>query len=69
MSIGRLGLVYECGIGSCGFQTVPEDIAEKRGNVLQTVFEDGELLIEDTFANIRKRAEVKPEQEMVTRYE
>ena len=66
---GRLGLVYECGIGSCGFQTVPEDIAEKRGNVLQTVFEDGELLIEDTFANIRKRAEVKPEQEMVTRYE
>lgn len=66
---GRLGLVYECGIGSCGFHTVPEDIAEKRGNVLQTVFEDGELLIEDTFANIRKRAEVKPEQEMVTRYE
>lgn len=66
---GRLGLVYECGIGSCGFHTVPEDIAEKRGNVLQTVFEDGELLIEDTFANIRKRAEVKTEQEMVTRYE
>lgn len=66
---GRLGLVYECGIGSCGFHTVPEDIAEKRGNVLQTVFEDGELLIEDTLSNIRKRAEVKPEQEMVTRYE
>lgn len=66
---GRLGLIYECGIGSCGFHTVSEDIAEKRGNVLQTVFEDGELLIEDTFSNIRKRAEVKPEQEMVTRYE
>lgn len=53
---GRLGLVYECGLGSCGFHTVPEEVAAVKGDVLRTVFEDGDLLLEDTFANIRKRA-------------
>ena len=66
---GRIGLVYEGGIGGAILHTVSEDIAEKRGNVLQTVFEDGELIIEDTFANIRERAIVKPVMEIVTRYE
>ena len=56
---GRLGLVYECGIGSCGFRTLPEDIANEKGNVLRTVFKNGELLVEDTFEEIRKRAALK----------
>lgn len=56
---GRLGLVYECGIGSCSFRTLPEDIADKKGNLLRTVFKDGELLIEDTFQEIRDRAALK----------
>lgn len=56
---GRLGLVYECGIGSCGFRTIPEDIANKKGNLLRTIFKDGELLVEDTFADIRARAALK----------
>jgi nicotinamide phosphoribosyltransferase len=51
---GRLGLVFDCGIGSCGFRTVPEEMARK--NELRTVFRNGELLIEDTFAEIRERA-------------
>jgi nicotinamide phosphoribosyltransferase len=62
---GRLGLVYECGLGSCGFRTLPEDIANKKGNILRTVFKNGELLIEDTFEEIRKRAVLK-ETEYVT---
>jgi nicotinamide phosphoribosyltransferase len=56
---GRLGLMYQCGVGSCGFHTVPKDIAEKKGNILRTVFRDGELLVEDTFEEIRQRAAVK----------
>lgn len=66
---GRLGLVYECGLGTCGFRTLPEDIADKKENALRTVFEDGELLVEDTFAEIRKRAEIPEDKEVLTRYE
>jgi nicotinamide phosphoribosyltransferase len=56
---GRLGLVYQCGVGSCGYHTIPEEFADKKGNVLRTVYENGKLLIEDTFAQIRRRAELK----------
>ena len=56
---GRLGLVYECGIGSCGFRTLPEKIANEKGNLLRPVFKNGKLLVEDTFAQIRERAAVK----------
>lgn len=62
---GRLGLVYECGIGGCGHRTLPEDIANQKGNLLRTVFKNGELLIEDTFGEIRNRAVLK-EKEYVT---
>jgi nicotinamide phosphoribosyltransferase len=53
---GRLGLVYECGIGSCNYRTVSEHLANVKGNVLRTVFCDGVLLIEDTFEQVRNRA-------------
>lgn len=66
---GRLGLVYECGLGSCGFHTVPEEVAAVKGDVLRTVFEDGELLLEDTFANIRARAEIPENRPAESRYE
>lgn len=59
---GRLGLVYECGLGSCGFRTVSEDIAVMKGDVLRPVFEDGNLLIDDTFTAIRERAVLVDEQ-------
>jgi nicotinamide phosphoribosyltransferase len=58
---GRLGLICQCGVGSCGFNTVPEDVAEKVGNVLQTVYEDGQLIVDDSFSAIRNRAELKEE--------
>jgi nicotinamide phosphoribosyltransferase len=61
---GRLGLVYECGVGSCGYHTVPKEVAEKKGNILRTVFRDGELLVDDSFEEIRNRAALK-EQEYV----
>jgi nicotinamide phosphoribosyltransferase len=59
---GRLGLVYECGIGSCGYRTLPEDLANVKGNLLRTVFRNGELLVEDTFQEIRERAALKEEE-------
>ena len=55
---GRLGLVYECGIGSCSFHTVSEEVANRKKNLLRTVFRNGELLVEDTFAEIRERAKL-----------
>lgn len=58
---GRLGLIYNCGIGSCSYKTVPEKIADEKGNLLRTVYENGELLVEDTFQDIRQRAELKTE--------
>jgi len=59
---GRLGLVYECGIGSCGFRSLPEDLSNSKGNLLRTIFRNGELLIEDTFEEIRARAALKEEE-------
>ena len=55
---GRLGLVGECGLGSCGIRTLPEDVAESKGNLLRTIFRNGELLIEDTFDQVRDRAQL-----------
>jgi nicotinamide phosphoribosyltransferase len=55
---GRLGLVYECGLGSCGYHTVPEDVADKKGNVLRPVYRNGAVLIEDTFEVIRSRSKL-----------
>lgn len=56
---GRLGLIYQCGIGSCGYNTVPEHIAEEKGNVLRTVYENGKLFVDDNFSDIRERAKLK----------
>lgn len=53
---GRLGLVYECGVGSCGYRTLSEDLANKKGNILRTVYKNGNLLLEETFEDIRERA-------------
>jgi nicotinamide phosphoribosyltransferase len=66
---GRLELVHNCGIGHCGFHTVEEKYAREQDKVLRVVYENGDLLLEDTFEEIRERAAVKPETEMVSRYE
>lgn len=56
---GRLGLMTQCGIGTCGLRTVPKSVADLHGeNILQTIFRNGELLIEENFDIIRQRAEV-----------
>jgi nicotinamide phosphoribosyltransferase len=68
---GRLGLIFECGVGSCGYHTVPKDVADKKGNLLRTVYSNGVLLVEDTFENIRERAallESEYTDEIVERY-
>mgnify|MGYP002654550598 CR=1 FL=1 len=68
---GRLGLVYECGIGVCGYRTLPKELADKKGNLLRTVYRNGELLVEDTFEAIRDRAKLKVEEytnDVVERY-
>lgn len=59
---GRLGLVFDCGIGSCRYMTLPEELANKKNNELRTVFRNGELLIEDSFEEIRKRAALREDE-------
>jgi nicotinamide phosphoribosyltransferase len=57
---GRLGLIYNCGIGSCSYKTVPEEIAdEKNKNILRTVYENGVLIVDETFEVIRDRAQIQ----------
>lgn len=57
---GRLALVKEAGFGIAPYiRTVPEDYFWERPsakNLLQPVFMNGVILIEDTFENIRERA-------------
>lgn len=68
---GRLGLIETCGLGNCGCQTVPKEIADEKGNVLRPVFRNGELLIEDDFETVRSRAALREEeyvQQTVERY-
>lgn len=62
---GRLGLVHSSGVGTPTYRTVPEDIANKQGNMLRVVYKDGSLIVEDTFEQVRERAEVK-ESEYIT---
>jgi nicotinamide phosphoribosyltransferase len=59
---GRLALVYNCGIGSCSYKTIPEHMAKPGDNLLRTVFLNGELLIDEDFATIRSRAALKEEE-------
>lgn len=66
---GRLDLVLETGLGSRNFRTVREGQGRKQDSVLRTVYENGELLVDDTLDAIRERAVIKPETEWVTRYE
>ncbi len=63
---GRLALAYQCGIGSCGFRTVPENVLPEKDNFLRVIYRNGELLVEDTFEQIRERAALR-EEEYVTR--
>ena len=49
---GRLALVER----STGVATVPEENLRGRNNLLQTVWKDGELLVDDSLETIRKRA-------------
>lgn len=68
---GRLGLIETCGLGNCGYQTVPAEIADEKGNILRPVFRNGELLVEDDFETVRLRAalvESEYVQQTVERY-
>lgn len=67
---GRLELIWRCGLGNCSYQTIEEQYVRTGDEkILRDVFENGRLLIDDTFANIRSRAEILDKPELVTRYE
>ncbi len=56
---GRQALIYQCGLGSCGYRTVSEQFAEHlppTDRMLRTIYRNGELLVDDTFEAIRARA-------------
>lgn len=56
---GRLGLILGAGLGTSTIMTVPKHVADQKGNMLRKVYRDGELLVEDTFAQVRERAALK----------
>jgi len=53
---GRLALKYECGLGSCGYKTVPAKYCKEEDNLLIPVYRNGIILDTTTFTEIRKRA-------------
>jgi len=58
---GRLGVMVQCGVGSCGIRTVPKSVADDPRNIgeknmMRVVYRDGELLVDETLAEIRERA-------------
>lgn len=60
---GRLSLVYNCGLGSCSYKTVPRFVTDERGgNLLRPVFRNGELLVDDDFETVRGRAALREEE-------
>lgn len=63
---GRLGLVYECGLGNCGYRTVPKDIADSKDNLLRVIYRNGVLILEDDFETIRGRAELTEDEYIET---
>lgn len=66
---GRLGLVDECGIGTCNLRTVSEEVANARGNLLRVVYRNGDLFNQDTFETVRARAELAPRDILVVEME
>jgi len=58
---GRQVLLYDCGIGHCGYRTISvADSAElpAANQVMRTVYKDGVLLIDEDLETIRKRAKL-----------
>ncbi len=54
---GQLALVNECGIGACGYRTVRlGDLEYPSRDVLQPVYRNGKLLVDQSFEDIRERA-------------
>ena len=58
---GQLGLVYNCGIGSCSYKTVPKHIAGDN-NILRPVYRNGALLVDEDFETVRGRAALKEDE-------
>ena len=53
--------MVQCGVGSCGIRTVPKSVADDPRNIgeknmMRVVYRDGELLVDETLAEIRERA-------------
>lgn len=58
---GRQALVYECGLGSCSYRTKEAKyVDERRRNtlVMRPIYRNGELLVDDDFETVRKRAKL-----------
>ena len=57
---GRLGLVHNCGVGSCSHKSLPIEVIESNPRTMQNmlipVFKNGELLVDQSFSEIRARA-------------
>jgi nicotinamide phosphoribosyltransferase len=55
---GRLGLINDCGVGSCSYRTVPKSIADKKGNLLLPRYHNGSVENETDLTSMRRRAAI-----------
>jgi len=58
---GRQALVYQCGLGSCGYRTIKAQYADglpPTDIVMRPVYRNGELLVDDDFEQVRARAKL-----------
>jgi nicotinamide phosphoribosyltransferase len=55
---GRLGLINDCGVGSCSYRTVPKSIADKKGNLLLPRYHNGFIENETDLTSMRRRAAI-----------
>ena len=58
---GRQVLLYDCGIGHCGYRTVSTEVASELSSanrVMRPVYRNGQLLVDDSFDTVRERAKL-----------
>lgn len=54
---GVQGLVYQCGLGNCGYRSMRTDYINGDSDLLVSRFVDGEMVNTTTFDEVRQRAE------------
>lgn len=66
---GRMELIEDGGLGSISYRTIPQEYADGKKCLLRTVYEIGNLCVDDNFSKIRKRAELTEIPHRMSKYD